>query len=100
MHIAFPYLGKDKGRYATENLPENILMRLPNLYLNIGRNMTRDYSFLSLLLDKRQKMKKKNVVSVTRHRKEIPHEVKNSKTQQYNTVYLKNTENALTVCYI
>ncbi|GBM28779.1 hypothetical protein AVEN_177992-1 [Araneus ventricosus] len=89
---------EDKSRSETESLPENIVMRLLSPYLNTGRNVTADNYFSSLSLAKRLKTKNTSFVgTVRRHRKEIPNEVRKSKTQLYETVLLKSQETTLTV---
>jgi hypothetical protein len=95
---AFPYLGKDKTRCETESLSENVVMRLVSPYLNTGRNVTTDNYFSSISLAKRLKKKNTSFVgTVRRHRKEIPNEVKKSKSRLYETVLLRNEETTLTV---
>lgn len=95
---AFPYLEKDLSRSETESLPESIVMRLVSPYLNAGRNVTTDNYFSSFSLAKQLKRKNTSFVgTVRRHRKEIPNEVKISKTCLYETVLLKNGETTLTV---
>ncbi|XP_035228790.1 piggyBac transposable element-derived protein 4-like [Stegodyphus dumicola] len=95
---AFRYLGKNTSRSETESLPENVVMRLLSHYLNSGRNLTTDNYFSSLSLARRLKMKNTSFFgTVRRHRQEIPHEVRKSKTRLFEIVLLKNGETTLTV---
>lgn len=57
MYNAFPYHGKDISRRETESLPENVVMRLVNPYVNTGRNVTADNYFSSISLAERHQKK-------------------------------------------
>ena len=83
---AFLYIGRDESRNENESLPESVVMLLLSPYLNADRNVAADYQFSSLSLAK--KLEKKNTTflgTIRRHQKEIPFELRNSKTQLYES---------------
>ena len=70
-----------------ESLPKSVVMHLVSPYLNAGWNVMADNYFSSLPLAKKLEKKKTNFVgTIRRHLKEIPLELKNSKTELYESV--------------
>ena len=93
-----PYLGKDAQRPANQSVSEYAVTKLPEPFLNEGRNITCDNFFTSVTLAKSLKSKKTSIVgTVNKIRREVPKSIKTTKLPLYSTRIFKNKELTLTI---
>ena len=94
----FPYVGKDEMRSADERVSDQVVMKLAELYLKAGRNITTDNYFTSVKLANLLKSKNTSLLgTLNKIRKGVPCEIKNMRDEQYTTKLYKSNDILLTV---
>ncbi|KAJ8887623.1 hypothetical protein PR048_013840 [Dryococelus australis] len=94
----FPYFGKEDDLSSDQLLGSYIVLLLLELYLQCGRNVTKDNLFTSLELSWALNDKKTRLVSIVNcTRRKVPLIAKNFKQQLYATYVYKHKDTTLTV---
>lgn len=98
MPNAFPYLGKDENRQATERFSDFVVKKLAGPYLNKGRNIICDNFFTSLALAEHLKAHRTSLLgTINKNRREVLQCTKKAQEQLYKTVAFKNNDITLTM---
>ncbi|KAL4008950.1 hypothetical protein ACER0C_002802 [Sarotherodon galilaeus] len=91
------YLGKDPNRPSGERLSENVVMRLMELFLDKGRNVTTDNFFTSLSLAQKLLRRKTTILgTVNKIRREIPQSARYTNRNEFTTQVFSTTAATLT----